>query len=355
MAPNGRIPCLRGLWIIAKWLARWTDMGVARGRRMESKDRPQATAAVLGLPCGILFASPDMSERRFQGSFQSSSLHLPVCADPYIISTSSAICAGPGKYPRPIIATSRHDQAVGSWEFLTKPLVSRLSPNRFSHGLQRIQTHRGASLESVRLVDVPVVLLGDPATYFSPLWNPKLTVIESDPAPLVSRRTSSSPCRTVTRYAPIGLPMSRSPTRARFKNRRCADTYPPQTDASRAQQVELQVQARVHEELKKLQQREAEALAAAREKISAQSTDEKSTESGASRASVAGEIEQLRKKLEGRKEVRAIPDSVEAAQGAVVRCLRENDRRPLDCWQEVETFKTEVRKLEKAWVDKVVS
>lgn len=67
------------------------------------------------------------------------------------------------------------------------------------------------------------------------------------------------------------------------------------------------------------------------------------------------EVEALRARLEGRKKVRGIPDSVEAARGEVVRCLREHDRRPLDCWREVEAFREEVRRLERGWVEKVVS
>lgn len=53
--------------------------------------------------------------------------------------------------------------------------------------------------------------------------------------------------------------------------------------------------------------------------------------------------------------MRQLPESLESAKNDVVRCLRENDRRPLDCWREVEAFKEEVRKLEKSWVDKVVN
>jgi altered-inheritance-of-mitochondria protein 13 len=70
---------------------------------------------------------------------------------------------------------------------------------------------------------------------------------------------------------------------------------------------------------------------------------------------VSKAIADLRAKLEERKKVRELPDSVQSAQNDVVRCLREHDRRPLDCWREVEAFKEEVRRLEKGWVDKVVS
>ncbi len=66
------------------------------------------------------------------------------------------------------------------------------------------------------------------------------------------------------------------------------------------------------------------------------------------------EVEALRAKLEGRK-VRELPKPVEVARTDVIRCLREHDRRPLDCWQEVDKFKEEVRKWEKSFVDGVVS
>ncbi|KAH7176644.1 hypothetical protein EDB81DRAFT_45929 [Dactylonectria macrodidyma] len=125
-----------------------------------------------------------------------------------------------------------------------------------------------------------------------------------------------------------------------------------ETDASRAKIVEHQIQARVAEELKKLQQQEAESLKAAQEKLA---SIEFKDDGGPSNFTVGKEIEEMRKKLEARKQVRALPESVEGARNEVIRCLRENDRRPLDCWQEVENFKAEVKKLEKGWVEKVVA
>lgn len=125
-----------------------------------------------------------------------------------------------------------------------------------------------------------------------------------------------------------------------------------ETDASRAKIVEHQIQARVAEELKKLQLQEAEALKIAQEKLAAA---EFKPDDGPSHHTVSKEIEEMRKKLEARKQVRALPDSVEGARSEVIRCLRDNDRRPLDCWQEVENFKAEVKKLEKGWVEKVLA
>ncbi|KND89891.1 MICOS complex subunit mic19 [Tolypocladium ophioglossoides CBS 100239] len=132
----------------------------------------------------------------------------------------------------------------------------------------------------------------------------------------------------------------------------------PETDASRAKLIEQHIQARVTEELKKLQQRESEALKLAHDKTSSADVGDgkdKDAASGPTRFSVGKEVEELRRKLEERKQVRALPDGVENARSEVIRCLRENDRRPLDCWQEVENFKAEVKKLEKGWVDKVTS
>jgi altered-inheritance-of-mitochondria protein 13 len=72
------------------------------------------------------------------------------------------------------------------------------------------------------------------------------------------------------------------------------------------------------------------------------------------RESVQNDVQELRKKLGQRKKFADIDESVEKARNEVVRCLRENDRRPLDCYKEVEKFKEEVRKLEGVWVEKIV-
>jgi MICOS complex subunit MIC19 len=133
-----------------------------------------------------------------------------------------------------------------------------------------------------------------------------------------------------------------------------ATPKPKQTDASRAQLAELQVQARVASELRRLQQEEDQRLKELTDKLASAPGDE-SKQPSLTRHEVSKEVQALRAKLEQRKGVREVPEPVEAARGDVVRCLRENDRRPLDCWREVERFKEEVRRLEKGWVEKVIS
>jgi len=60
----------------------------------------------------------------------------------------------------------------------------------------------------------------------------------------------------------------------------------------------------------------------------------------------------LRQKLDARKKVDKASPEVEKARGNLVTCLRTNDRRPLDCWEEVESFKKEVGMLEKRFVER---
>jgi altered-inheritance-of-mitochondria protein 13 len=73
-----------------------------------------------------------------------------------------------------------------------------------------------------------------------------------------------------------------------------------------------------------------------------------------SRNSVTEEVEQLRQKLANRKKLEQVDAEVSKAKEAVVACLRTHDRRPLDCWKEIETFKKEVGRLEKDFVEKTI-
>ena len=67
------------------------------------------------------------------------------------------------------------------------------------------------------------------------------------------------------------------------------------------------------------------------------------------------EIESLKRKLGGRRVREGLGDEgVEKSRAGVVACLRRNDRRPLDCWEEVEAFRREVGRLEKGFLVKVM-
>ncbi|KAL9596447.1 MAG: hypothetical protein Q9219_005797 [cf. Caloplaca sp. 3 TL-2023] len=156
-----------------------------------------------------------------------------------------------------------------------------------------------------------------------------------------------------------------------------------QTDSTRSKDLELHIQRRVHAELERLDAEHNNRLSELREQISSSSdsttesihpdarTPDQSTSAGGpdhkaaaegdklrdlSRQSVQKEIDLLKEKLKSRKiKEEVVQDkAVEKAKGEVVNCLRLNDRRPLDCWREVEAFKEEVGRLEKDFLGKIM-
>ncbi|KAF1851663.1 uncharacterized protein K460DRAFT_298915 [Cucurbitaria berberidis CBS 394.84] len=147
------------------------------------------------------------------------------------------------------------------------------------------------------------------------------------------------------------------------------------TDSTRSKQQELQYQERLTAELEKLREQEtqnfskfSEALSGEPEQPSEPSLVEKISDATSSKStlaekqrqkdmsnqSVTKEIEQLKAKLEKRRKLEQVDADVSKAKEAVVACLRTNDRRPLDCWQEVEAFKKEVGRLEKDFVERTI-
>ena len=150
----------------------------------------------------------------------------------------------------------------------------------------------------------------------------------------------------------------------------------PQTDATRSKAQELQYQERLTAELERLQAQGAQEFSKLGETMSSEETQEapepsftekladatsssstlaeKHRQQDMSRTSVTKEIEQLRAKLEQRKKLEQVDADLNKAKDAVVTCLRTHDRRPLDCWQEIETFKKEVGRLEKQFVERTI-
>ncbi|KAJ4311395.1 hypothetical protein N0V94_007963 [Neodidymelliopsis sp. IMI 364377] len=148
------------------------------------------------------------------------------------------------------------------------------------------------------------------------------------------------------------------------------------TDATRSKALELQYQERLTAELEKLRDQGSQEFSKFSETLSGEEQPEQSEPSltekladatsssstlaekqrqkDMSRTSVTKEIEQLRAKLEQRKRLEQVDTDLNKAKDDVVTCLRMHDRRPLDCWKEVETFKREVGRLEKEFVEKTI-
>ncbi|KIR98410.1 hypothetical protein L804_03981 [Cryptococcus deuterogattii 2001/935-1] len=63
------------------------------------------------------------------------------------------------------------------------------------------------------------------------------------------------------------------------------------------------------------------------------------------------DIEEIREKVERMKEKKNNEsEGVKLARQSVEQCYLANEDKPLDCWKQVEAFKTEVAKLEQAFV-----
>ncbi|KAL8999581.1 MAG: hypothetical protein Q9188_005848 [Gyalolechia gomerana] len=157
----------------------------------------------------------------------------------------------------------------------------------------------------------------------------------------------------------------------------------PETDSTRSRDLELHIQRRVHAELERLDADYSKRLSEVQEQISsapdsttestlpdARTPDQSSSAGGPDRKaaaegdklrdlgrqSVQKEIDMLKEKLKRRKiKEEVVKDkALEKAKGEVVNCLRLNDRRPLDCWREVEVFKEEVGRLERDFLGRVM-
>ncbi|KAI9765931.1 MAG: hypothetical protein M1840_007072 [Geoglossum simile] len=132
-----------------------------------------------------------------------------------------------------------------------------------------------------------------------------------------------------------------------------------QTDSTREKTLELHIQSRVAAELEKLRERESRVLKELEDQISdetlssPENPNPRQVESPTS-TTVHESITSLRSKLASRRKLEEVDESVEKAKDNVVKCLRENDRRPLDCWREVEAFRKEVGRLERNFVEKVI-
>ncbi|EEH16401.2 hypothetical protein PABG_06488 [Paracoccidioides brasiliensis Pb03] len=136
------------------------------------------------------------------------------------------------------------------------------------------------------------------------------------------------------------------------------------TDSTRAQTLELHIQNRIAAELERIRARESQTLADLEKRLAEDSSSPSASAASTntdgtpvqelSSARVRQEISSLSAKLAERRKVRELDEGVEKARGDLVRCLKGNERRPLDCWREVEGFKREVGRLEKKWVESVV-
>ncbi|RHZ55922.1 Mic19 family protein [Aspergillus thermomutatus] len=279
--------------------------------------------------------------------------------------------------------SSKPEGSAGSKHVFTRPVAERTSPQQ--QGKKKQQKAREPSGRSIHPNIRTNSLISQSNSNVPVQFSSNLVEALQTNTEVRLRAQETSPTRFSTQ-PPIPYP-----------NHNSNKLTKKQTDSSRAKSLELQIQARVAQELERLREREQQTLAEIEKRLaevkdsapasSSSSTPNISYPAGSlnldapripfagreyestpapaavtdqpvnrdlSRESVNAEIEQLRAKLEGRRKLVEVDEGVERARNEVVTCLRLNDRRPLDCWKEVEGFKREVARLEEAFVDRVV-
>ncbi|WVW86092.1 hypothetical protein I302_108131 [Kwoniella bestiolae CBS 10118] len=109
------------------------------------------------------------------------------------------------------------------------------------------------------------------------------------------------------------------------------------------------VRRRLAAESANLRSQEAEILSKINAALEKENLDREKP--GMSSEVLGKDIEQVREKVERLREKRLNTSrGVREAREGVEKCYLTNAEKPLDCWKQVETFKSEVAKLEQAFV-----
>ncbi|RCK55849.1 MICOS complex subunit MIC19 [Candida viswanathii] len=118
----------------------------------------------------------------------------------------------------------------------------------------------------------------------------------------------------------------------------------PESDFSRAQYTEKYIQDRVAVELARLEKETIKNFKNTTEKALLKADKEDTKLSVAAANEKITNLTDLLKKNAVLAQV-VIPPTVQEARESVVKCLKDNQGRSLNCWDEVETFKQLVKEL----------
>lgn len=115
-----------------------------------------------------------------------------------------------------------------------------------------------------------------------------------------------------------------------------------QSDYSRAQYTEKYIQDRVAAELKKLEKQTVKNFQAVTDNSLA-----KDNEPGLSVGASNEKLQKLTKLLEENAKLAKVEVSkdVQDARGEVIKCLKDNQGKSLNCWDEVEAFSKVIKEL----------
>ncbi|KAG5421730.1 hypothetical protein I9W82_000822 [Candida metapsilosis] len=121
----------------------------------------------------------------------------------------------------------------------------------------------------------------------------------------------------------------------------------PESDYSRAQYTEKYIQDRVAQELQKL---ESQTIKKFQQTTNEAVANDKSSSSNKSKLSVtetSAKVAKLTQLLQDNAKLEQIEitPALQNSRDQVIQCLKDNQGKSLNCWDEVETFRTLVRNL----------
>ncbi|KAG8957029.1 hypothetical protein FRC03_010596 [Tulasnella sp. 419] len=137
---------------------------------------------------------------------------------------------------------------------------------------------------------------------------------------------------------------------------------PHAPDSTRQSTLDSHIRARIQAELERLHEEEASVRGEIERALEKENLDketelakqgEDGEKKGASSEALRGDLEEVQKKAErfkSRKSLEDLPE-IKAKKEALVKCYDANPKTPLDCWREVEEFKSSVAVVEKTFVD----
>ncbi|CAK9438709.1 uncharacterized protein LODBEIA_P29330 [Lodderomyces beijingensis] len=121
----------------------------------------------------------------------------------------------------------------------------------------------------------------------------------------------------------------------------------PDSDYSRAQYAEKYIQDRVAAELAKLEKETIKKFKDTTNAALSNDSNTTATEAGLSVPESNGKIAKLTQLLKENAQLEKInlTPQITASRDSVIACLKENQGKSLNCWDEVETFKKLVKDL----------
>jgi len=124
-----------------------------------------------------------------------------------------------------------------------------------------------------------------------------------------------------------------------------------ESDYTRAQYTENHIQERIKQELQKIQKESSESLKEALDKLTLLAEKKGSNKDGKDSISLKHKLEELKSKLDARPSRLQVDPPVMTSKEALVNCIVDNKDRPLNCWDEVEAFKNQIRAFEQKLQD----